>query len=315
MPSRTSPKDFFLHLFSTIILYTVVGSLIDLSFTIVNRLFPDTLSNYFSAGSLIWPISMLIVLTPLLYLFEHLITRDIVAMPEKRDIWIRRWRIFLTLFLNVATIAGDLIALINTYLNGEISTRFILKVLIVFIISAIVFAYYYLSLKDSSVRTKVWRQTLSWLGIAVILTGIVGGFVIVGSPSKQRAMRFDEQRISDLSSIQYQITYYYQRKGHLPGDLADLNDPLSSYRVPMDPETAKPYEYISENHDPLAFAVCATFDLAGDDNAMYGRVMPYPAELAGDVSSPSVSNAWAHNAGYTCFSRTIDPILYPQINK
>ena len=72
-----------------------------------------------------------------LYLAEWFIVRDIAKVPEKADIWIRRWRIYLTLFLAVVLIGGDLIALINTYLNGEITARFIYKVIVIILKSRI----------------------------------------------------------------------------------------------------------------------------------------------------------------------------------
>ncbi|MDE1967109.1 MAG: hypothetical protein KGI45_03505, partial [Patescibacteria group bacterium] len=64
---KASPKDFFLHLGATIALYAGAIALINLAFTILNKLFPDALNPYWNAGSVIWPISMLIVLVPVLY--------------------------------------------------------------------------------------------------------------------------------------------------------------------------------------------------------------------------------------------------------
>ncbi len=317
--THTSPKDFFLHLGATIALYASVIALINLAFEVVNRVLPDALQYYFNVSSIAWPISMLIVLVPILFVLERSIGRDIMKLPEKKDLWIRRWRIYLTLFSTGVTIAVDVIILINTYLNGEISTRFISKVLVVLIISAIVFAYYILA-KDRSTR-NIAKDLLAIVGIILVLTGIVAGFIIVGSPSKQRAIRFDEQRMIDLNSLGWQITSYWQKTGTLPASLQALNDPISGYIVPMDPETSKPYEYSvnkTSSKSPWTFDLCATFKLSSyGDGATFagGSLDSQPLKpTSRPIGGGNLGETWAHTAGYNCFERLIDPKLYPPGN-
>ena len=314
-----SPKDFFLHLGATVALYASAIAIINLAFEIMNRLLPDTLSNYWSSSSIAWPISMLVVLVPILYTLENLINRDIRKIAEKKDIWIRRWRIYLTLFLSGVTIAVDVITLINTYLNGEISSRFIWKVIIILIISAVIFAYYILAKNvagDPSVESitgvkskKLWQRILAIVGIVVTLSAIIAGFMIVGSPNTQRSLRFDSQRVNDLSNIQWQIVTYWQRAGNMPDSLYDLRDPISSLQIPLDPETGKQYEYVSMNKDPLSFGLCATFDLASNfkNNAVSSQTQPIKA-----MNNDGLDYGWEHPAGYYCFEKKIDPKLYPR---
>lgn len=312
---KTTPKDFFLHLGATIALYVSAIALINLAFTTINYALPDQLASYFYADSLVWPISILIVLTPILYAIEWFIARDLRLMPEKRELWIRRWRIYLTLFLTGATIAGDLIALINTYLNGEITNRFIWKVLAVLIVCAVIFAYYILDKMTDLGRGRIWKKVLAWLGIIVVLSGIIGGFNIVGSPAKQRAIRFDDTRIMDLTNIQYGIADYWQRTGKLPENIKDLNDPIYGYTVPSDPEwnvseTKASYQYIKKG--PQSFDLCATFSLSSDvtkSNVNRGSGISMPAPYP--ASGGGLSGNWDHPAGHSCFTRTIDPLRYP----
>src|SRR6202043_1385867 len=96
--AKTTPKDFFLHLGAVIALYSSAIALMNLAFMIADSLLPDSLSGSPFTGSIVWPISILIVLVPILYVLEWLIARDLVQMPEKRTVWVRRWRIYLTLF-------------------------------------------------------------------------------------------------------------------------------------------------------------------------------------------------------------------------
>ena len=315
MNTKTTPKDFFLHVGATIALYVSVIALINLAFEIINRLLPDQLNNYFSVGSIVWPISLLVVLVPILYYLEWIIARGIVGVSDKKDIWIRKWRIYLTLFLTGATIAGDVITLINTYLNGEISTRFVLKVLILLFICSTVFKYYFFSINESVRWTKLVKKTVPWFGVIITLVVIIGGFIIVGSPAQQRAIRFDEQRISDLTNIQYQIVNYWQKKGKVPLAIDYLIDPLAGFTVPVDPETGKSYIYMDgwETEVPRgenSFELCATFSTDSFPVHPTSEGLTYPTTS----SSNATNNNWSHGIGYVCFTRTIDPTLYPPVN-
>ncbi|MFA6601552.1 MAG: DUF5671 domain-containing protein [Candidatus Paceibacterota bacterium] len=336
MNNNTTPKDFFLHLGATVALYAAVIALVNLSFSIINYYNPDQLASYFYGNSVVWPISMLIILVPLLYILEYYIIRDIRKLPGKESIWIRRWRIYLTLFLTGATIVGDLIALINTYLNGEISARFVYKILAVLVIAGIVFVYYLLSKTQNQpgqeqVKSSKTQQIFAWLGLVVALVAIVFGFITVGSPAKQRNLRFDSQRVSDLSNIQWQIINYWQQKGKLPSALSDLNDSIGGYNIPTDPKTEASYEYAvktplsATNSAPAlsskpSFELCAIFALATQDNKgrgeYYGRGgIAYSSSVSIDSYMIDGGDNWKHAAGRVCFERTIDPDKYPIIKK
>lgn len=318
MPTRTTPKDFFLHLGATIALYAAFISFINLSFSIINYSIKDSLAGYFSNSSIAWPISMLVILVPVLFVLEWLIKKDITKMADKGEIWIRKWRIYLTLFLTGATIIGDLIALINTFVNGEVTGRFIYKVLIVLIISGVVFTYYILDRGVENIKTNSTRKILSWTGLIISIGMVVWGFFIVGSPFDQRAFRFDEERTHDLSSIQWQIVNYWQQNNKLPTTLSDLSDSISGYSVPKDPETFNDYEYSSSestNPNRWTFSLCAIFSRASQD--LKGRGEYYPSMNVSstyDLTYPNpMSGLWDHPAGRTCFERNIDPKKYPVI--
>ncbi len=293
---KTTPKDFFFHLGALIALYTSVYALISLTFSVINYLAPDQLAGFFSSYSIAWPISTLIILAPVLYILEWLISKDISVVLEKRDIWIRRWRIYLTLFLSGLMVVIDLIILINTYLGGEISSRFIFKVLAVLIIAGVVFKYYFFSLNETMKWASFEKKVVPWFGIVLVLAAIVTGFILVGSPAKQRAIRFDTQRENDLQNIQWQVLSYWQQKNKLPSALKDLNDSISGSIIPVDPESNTPYEYSVKPTSTTSFQLCAIFAL------------PYQ-----DIGT--IKTDWNHQAGRTCFDRTIDPEKYPPVKR
>lgn len=303
---KTTPKDFFLNLGATVVLYASAIALVNLLFSVIDYFFPDILAGNFYVSSVAWPISMLIVLVPILYILEWVIARDIRNIPEKAEIWICKWRIYLTLFLGGIAIVGDLIVLINIYLNGEIGTRFVYKVLAVLIISGVIFFYYFLE-RNTAVNRKIVQKILVWFGIIFVVFSIVLGFVSVGSPAKQRALRFDNQRISDLSTIQWQIVNHWQQKGKLPSALSLLNDSISGFVLPNDPETKESYEYSVKNN--TSFQLCGVFSLVSKDvrgKGSYGGVYDYAYPVINSGEN------WNHTAGRVCFDRTIDPERYPK---
>jgi len=224
-------------------------------------------------------------------------------MPDKAEIWIRKWRIYLTLFLTGALFVGDLIALINTYLNGEISTRFILKVIIILFIAGAIFKYYFFSINEN-IKWPT-KKIIPSFGIIFVLIAIVMGFITVGSPSKQRAIRFDEQRMQDLFVIQSKIISYWIAYGVLPDSLikADTMDPAPAFgsSIHNDPVTNKPYEYNKTTSN--SYELCATFDVSSNE-IKKSQGMP-------TVPDTNMELSWDHNIGRTCFVRTVDTNRYP----
>jgi hypothetical protein len=78
----------------------------------------------------------------------------------------------------------------------------------------------------------------------IALVAIIYGIVLVGTPSEQRAKRMDSQRINDLRNIQNEVVYtHWQNKGDIPSKLEEMNDPISGFIVPTDPETKENYTY------------------------------------------------------------------------
>ncbi len=149
---KASPKDVFLHLFAMGTFYFSVVNFILLVFEYINRAFPDAVSGYagYLSGSdstIRFALSSLIVIFPVYILTMWYINKQYEKMPEKKDIRIRKWLVYLTLFIAAGTVIGDLVALINTFLSGEITTRFILKVITVFFVAGASFSYYLWDLK------------------------------------------------------------------------------------------------------------------------------------------------------------------------
>ena len=305
---KTTAKDFFFYLASFAALYVSAISLVSLLFAIVNKVFPDALNTYYYyssdpySGGMRLAIASLVIVFPLYLIVATYLNRYLRANPDKKDIAVRKWLTYLTLFVTGIAVVSDLVVLVNTFLGGEITTRFVFKVLSVLIVAGAIFWYYLYDLRKSFVPEMPNRSKMI-VGLACVLVfgTLISGFVLLGSPMTARALRFDDRRANDLSSIQSYLTYsYWQQKGSLPTALADLRDPISGFMVPNDPETGKPYTY--EKTGVMSFKLCAYFTLESRgmiNGKEYSSI--YPMESAN----------WTHDAGTQCFERTIDPELYP----
>lgn len=307
--TKTTPKDFFLWAGAMIALYGGVVAFIALVFDYIDYTFPDPLSYYADPySSISYEMAALIVLAPLFLVLMRLIRRDIAADASRAQVWVRRWALFLTIFIAGATIVIDLITLLTTFLSGEeLTAAFLLKVLVVLVVAGAGLVHFLADIRGYWQRNPAYARYVTWGVGLVVALAVVSGFFIVGSPQTAREYRTDETRVSDLQSIQYQLANYYQLKRTLPQELATLNDPLSYYTVPADPTTGAPYRY--EKIDDRSFRLCATFVRESRPNQYRN-----PASAVSPIEKGG-ADTWEHGAGEACFERTIDPELYPPITR
>lgn len=307
--SKTTPRDFFLWAGAVIALYGSVISLLTLLFEYVNRLFPDPLAYYGDpfGGAVRAAMAGVIVLVPTTIILLRIIRKTIAREEGKAEIWVRRWALVLTIFIAVAVILVDLITLITTFLGGEITIRFTLKAAAVLGVAAAVFTYFLADLKGYWVTHPRRAQVVGGTTAALALAAIIAGFFIIGSPTDLRMLRFDDRKLNDLQNIQYSVVNFYQQKGALPETLDALHDPLAYSTVPLDPQSGESYGYSVTG--PLSFELCAEFNRPTQD--MKGRgsyAQTYDVKFPGLGAE---NDTWTHEAGQTCFSRTIDPERYP----
>ena len=141
-----SARDAFMYLLMFSTLYVSVFSLGNLVFQFINQAFPDPAAASFAAEStrqaIRWSVSYLIVAFPVFLSVSRLIGRDLAADPSERASKVRRWLTYLTLFGAAGVLIGDVTTLVYNLLGGELTVRFLLKVLTVGSIAGTVFWYY-----------------------------------------------------------------------------------------------------------------------------------------------------------------------------
>ncbi len=138
-----SAREAFLYLVLFLTLYLSAFQFGALLFVFTNRAFPDPLRTYETVRDAVrFPIASLVVAFPIFLWLSVVLRRAIRRDPEKKGSKIRKWLTYLTLFAAAGIIIGDLITLIFNLLGGELTTRFVLKVIIVGAIAGSIFGYY-----------------------------------------------------------------------------------------------------------------------------------------------------------------------------
>ncbi len=302
---RSTAKDVFSHLLAYGTLYVVAVAFITLFFQYINVKFPDALQYYYtgSLNGIRSSMASIIVVWPVFLLISWFINSELLEEKEKREIGIRKWLLYLTLFVTAVTIIVDLVTLVNYFLNGEVTTRFILKVLVVLVTAGAVFGYELWELRrDTHTSSRV--PMIAGIATSVALVAsVLLGFFLVGTPATQRLRRLDDQRVMSLTTIQSQVVSYYTRTRSIPLTLEDMNNPLDGFVSPVDPVTGGSYEYNVKGE--LTFELCATFST----NSILGEVARPTEPYYG--YDPLYNKTWDHGTGRTCFERTIDPAFYP----
>ncbi len=328
---KMTPKFFFISLGVLVALIATVTSLLNLIFATLEKHFPDALNgvyqygyNTYSFEGMRTALATLIIIFPLFLVLSRAWTKLVESGLGRVDAIIKKWMLYLVIFLSSVVVAVDLVTLVRYFVSGEITTRFILKVLAVLVV-ALLAGYHYFKEIESEKMKKGLRLISASIACVIVLVSIVTSFAVMGSPFTQRKLRLDERRMQDLQSIQYQVINFWQQKEKLPETLAELSNPISSYSVPVDPEFEKGVVYEYKKTGNLTFELCATFALPipkgwQEYSKGGGGIMPIPAT---DYSTTEpaypygggANESWSHEAGRTCFTRTIDKDIYPPYKK
>ena len=152
-----SAREAFMYLVLFGTLYTSAYYLGSLIFDIINITFPDPAQQgddyaTYIRESMRWSISSLIVAFPVFLYLSWTTDREVTRDPVKRASKVRRWLTYLTLFASACALIGDVTTLVYNALGGELTIRFVLKVVTVGVIAGTAFIYYLRDLRQDEVE-------------------------------------------------------------------------------------------------------------------------------------------------------------------
>jgi hypothetical protein len=297
-------RNFAIQLGSLISLYTSLSAVIMVVFGVITIVYPNPTNmsweNVGAQEAIRFGIAMLIVFFPTYIVLTRFVNK-IRREETGTYLVLTKWLVYLSLLVGGGILLGDFVATILTYLNGDITLRFILKALTLAFVIGTAFYYY---IQDArmfwNTHEKQSIQYAAGAGV-IVLCVLVLGFMHSDTPSKVRDIKIDEQEVSDLSDMQYRIEDSYRVNKSLPKDVASLYIGIAA---PTAPAGREPYTYTATGN--LTYTLCATFAYPSQDSANSGRIV---APVAAPDSKPLINpyNNWDHGAGKVCFERTITP--------
>ena len=126
------------------------------------------------------------------------------------------------------------------------------------------------------------RHIVIGLVLAVLMAAVVGGFLLLGSPTEERLHRLDNRRVNDLKCISHAVDAYWTQYKHLPVALDDLSQQPGPNLIFRDPTTGQLYEYHTLGDS--TYELCATFQ-----------------RESAQESPGQNRDFWSHGAGRQCF--------------
>lgn len=284
-----SAREAFLYLLLFCTLYIAAYSLGDLVFHFINRAFPDAAvqatADTYTRQAIRWDLSSVIVSFPVFLYLSSIVERGVRRDPGKRRSNVRRWLMYLTVFAAASVLIGDFITLVYNALGGELTTRFVLKVLTIGAIAGTIFGYYLFDLRledTKSVKDDArWKRAILAGALLSIVATVVYGMFVIGAPSEERVRRLDARRTDDLQEISQSANAFFDRHKRLPSSLDELAGE-GGMSIPRQDPASVPYEYRMTGD--RTYELCAKFER---DSAEQGR------RLNGDF--------WYHGRGRQCF--------------
>lgn len=295
---NNTAKNFAIQLGSLICLYVSLTAIIWLAFGVINAMYPDLSFGYYQYESAQQGIRIGIALLIVFFPVYILLTRLVNTVRRKETgvyMSLTKWLTYLSLIVAGLFLLGDLVTVILTYLNGEVTMRFILKALTIFVVIGAAFYYYIQDAKEywntHEKESKMYGAIVS----LVVLVLLVFGFMYSDTPDKVRQMRIDDEQTMNLSDLQYRIEDHYRINKVLPTAIDGL---YIGTEAPKAGEGRPAYTYKVVDED--TFELCATFAYPSQN----GTTMAEPYQAA-DTMMKNPYNNWDHGTGETCFERTV----------
>ncbi|MBT6691599.1 hypothetical protein HOB10_04680 [Candidatus Parcubacteria bacterium] len=295
MSKNNAPKFAFFYLLSLVALVFTSVSVGIIIFQIINKEIVDIIDQFqgsYSDGAMKFAISTIIISTPIYYLTSRQIYKNLFKGNLDEESGVRKWLTYLILLVSIIVMIGWLIGIINGFLDGELTTKFMLKGLTALVISGSIFSFYLYDIRRENIKGKKDKviKVYFYASLLVILVAFVSSWFIVESPAETRKRKSDQNIISDFYTIDSSLSNYYQKNDVLPQSLDDLD--MDKYsRLDLDdltnPFTDKKYEYkvISEDE----YEVCTDFQTSNKEEE-YDRYK---------------DDQWQHEVGYQCIGQRV----------
>jgi hypothetical protein len=139
-------------------------------------------------------------------------------------------------------------------------------------------------------------SVLLGVSVATVVTAVVAGLFVLGSPMEERARRVDHRRVVDLQGIVAATDLYWTRHSRLPPSLDELSAEPGVRINTSDPARSEFYEY--QPLDSAHYEVCASFERESEE-----------------TSRDPARNLWAHGPGRQCLQFEAKEITRDEVGR
>jgi len=292
--NNNAAKFAFFYMLSLVALIFMALNTGIIVFQIVNKSIVDVIDQYsgrYSPSLLKVAMSSLIISTPIFYLTIRQIYKSLFSGALDKDSGVRKWLTYFIMFISSVVMIGWLIGIVNSFFEGDLTIKFILKAITAIGIAAGVFSFYLYDIRREEVLGKKDKVIRIYLygSLAVVVAVFTSSLFFVESPTETRNRKMDSAILSSFNKIGTAINDYYNDEKKLPESLEEIAVEFNyvTDRDLKDPVTDKGYEYKIVGNKK--YELCATFRTSNKD-------IPSPDYLEG---------LWPHAVGYQCLRQRV----------
>ena len=152
---KNNAKFAFFYMLSLVALVFVAISVGMIIFQIINKEIVDIINQYsgrYSDSQMKFAISALVVAAPIFYIASRQIFKSLFSGALDEEAGVRRWLTYLILLVAIIVMIGWLIAILNGFLDGELTTKFFFKAIAALLIAGSVFSFYLYDVKRENIK-------------------------------------------------------------------------------------------------------------------------------------------------------------------
>jgi len=293
---NNAAKFAFFYMLSLVSLIFMAISSGMIIFQIINKNILDVIDNYrsnFSSEQLKFAISALLISAPIYFITMRQIFKNLISGALEKDSEIRKWLTYFVLLVASCVMIGWLIGTVNSFLDGELTTKFILKALTAIGISASVFSFYLYDIKREKVEGKKDGVMQAFFYASLIAVIAIFSFALftVESPNETRNRKLDETILNKFDEIDNAMSEYYNENKNLPENLDELVLEFTYIKEDnlVDSIAKKKFEYKKVSED--SYELCAEFRMSNEND--------------NQEKYNSYKDRWPHDSGYQCLKQKV----------
>lgn len=289
MTKKHQAQFVFYYLLSLISLGAMALGLGIIVFEVLDKAFVGVSNSYFSMQSLKMAFSTLLISAPIYYICSHLLSKSIKKGDLSLESSLRKWLIYLILLVTSVVMLVWLITILNGFLNGEMTLKFILKAITAILISAMIFSYYLYNIRQKVVKKKDKIKSVFFIASLLLVVFALGlAIVHMESPQTTRDKKIDENTLRDFDTINMNMNMYYNNNDKLPESLEELKGDSNLNSYPGNVVSLEEVEY--NKLSDTEYELCADFKTSNLDN---------------ENTNLRYGSNRLHDSGYQCLEQEI----------